>query len=497
VNLLRRYSLPAGLLCAATLFAALAGRFAVIVRPNSNEAWFADAARNLLLHGHLGTTIISAQGTWLEGIERHTYWAMPVHLLTQAGWYSVFGFGLISQRSLSVAAGLVMILAWFVVVERLTLRRSAALAALALLAADARLGRWASNGRMDALCAALGVGGLALFLLLRSRSPRLAVAAGHAAVALSGLTHPCGAVYALDLVLLQLVLDGWRRTRQYAAWLFAPYLVFGAAFAAWAWQDWPSFLRQFGGNISGVAGEYSDVERFSAFRHPWNAFYDEIRNRFLNNFRGRLSFAILWTYAAGFIWMFPRRAWRAEAGARALFYLASVHLLFFWLFEGLKLGNYLVHALPVFIVVTVFAGADMFRTRPRVRSAAFAALLLLLLVTSGRELRERSYQDVYQPVASHLLARPLARIMAPPEFAFAAGFEGRLQDDPRLGAYTGRQADIFVTNSWQRRWINRTQLFDPGAEAAQAKLKAEFEIVYRNSEYVVWERTGWSTPNPP
>src|ERR1017187_4911123 len=39
-----------------------------------NEAWFASPAFTLIHKGYLGTTILASKGTWLEGIDRHTYW---------------------------------------------------------------------------------------------------------------------------------------------------------------------------------------------------------------------------------------------------------------------------------------------------------------------------------------------------------------------------------------------------------------------------------------
>jgi 4-amino-4-deoxy-L-arabinose transferase-like glycosyltransferase len=482
-----RYLGPAWILAAGLAFAFLASSFALHVRPSSNEAWFADPARNLQVHGHLGTTILAAEGTWLEGIDRHTYWAMPVHLLAQAGWYSLFGFSLLSLRALSIAAGLALVAAWFFVADRLLGQRTMACVITLLLLFDVRLARVAANGRMDSLCAALGVSGLAFYLVLRTRSPRLAIAAGHAGVALSGLTHPCGAVYALDLLLLQCVLDGWRATRDRLLWLLAPYLVFGSAFALWALQDWPSFLRQFGGNISGMAGEYAGSERFSGIAHPWSALRRELENRYFRSFGGWTALAVLWTYAAGLVWMLFRPSLRSAA--RLLFSLASLHFLFFWLFEGLKLTNYLVHLLPLWVILVVLAGRDFFLARPKLQAAAVAVLIALQLTAAWQERRHSSLKNIYQPVVDVLRRYPNATITGPAEFAFAVGFDGVLRDDLRLGYFTRRTPDLFITNGWQRDWLERADQREPAVAAfVRQKLKSEFREISRNSEYVVWKR---------
>jgi 4-amino-4-deoxy-L-arabinose transferase-like glycosyltransferase len=70
-----------------------------------NEAWFASPAVTLDQKGYLGTTILESKGTWMDGIERRTYWVPPVHLLVQAAWYQLFGFSLFSLRSISILAG--------------------------------------------------------------------------------------------------------------------------------------------------------------------------------------------------------------------------------------------------------------------------------------------------------------------------------------------------------------------------------------------------------
>src|SRR5258708_17082696 len=119
--LANRFGVPLG--GAIVLYLALASLTARCDYIWANEAWFASPAFNLLHKGYLGTTILESKGTWMEGIERHTYWIPPLYLLLQAAWYQVFGFGLISIRSLSMAAGLALLLAWYWIVSRLTASR--------------------------------------------------------------------------------------------------------------------------------------------------------------------------------------------------------------------------------------------------------------------------------------------------------------------------------------------------------------------------------------
>ena len=86
--------------------------------PWSNEAWFASPALNLLHKGFMGTTILESRGTWLEGLDRHTYWILPLHILAQTAWYKLFGFSLLTLRSLSILWGAVVLVAWFALLRR-------------------------------------------------------------------------------------------------------------------------------------------------------------------------------------------------------------------------------------------------------------------------------------------------------------------------------------------------------------------------------------------
>src|SRR5229473_3205195 len=132
-----RFGAPlAGALVLYLVFASLTARCGHIW---SNEAWFASPALTLLHEGYLGTTIVESKGTWMEGLDRHTYWIPPLHLLLQAVWYKVFGFGLISMRSLSMAPGLPRLLSWYWIVARLSASRSIVLVPVVRTASDTRV----------------------------------------------------------------------------------------------------------------------------------------------------------------------------------------------------------------------------------------------------------------------------------------------------------------------------------------------------------------------
>jgi len=102
------YFKAGGLIATCLSFLCGAIRFAQVVSPNPNEAWFADPARNLAVHGHMGTTIFEGCGTWREGIDRYSYGIMPVFLLLQAAYYKLFGFGLMQLPFVAIARKLLI-----------------------------------------------------------------------------------------------------------------------------------------------------------------------------------------------------------------------------------------------------------------------------------------------------------------------------------------------------------------------------------------------------
>ncbi|MBI4889190.1 MAG: glycosyltransferase family 39 protein [Acidobacteria bacterium] len=457
--------------------------------PIPNEAWFADPALNLLQHGHLGTSILSSEGTWLAGIDRHTYWVMPLHLVLQAAWYKAFGFNLLTLRLLSFFCGLGLIAAWYVILREIPGTARAAPVCVFLLALDYQFLRSATFGRMEALCALLGSGGLAVFLLLNARHPGWARLAAHALAALGLLAHPSAFVYTLDLLVLEFFLSGWRPTPRAMIATLVPYLVAGACLLTWASADWPSFLSQLGGNISGFAGEYEGARRFSGLLHPWTALSAELNRRYLQSYPPWAGLAVLWAYAAGIVWILARAPLWKDRGVRLVLILFATHFCFFWLFDGLKLSNYLIHLLPLIVALATISGFDFVAGRRSLAAALLLALVFLQASAVRHEIRRSNLREDYQPVVQLLRRYPGRSIAGPAELAFALGFSGLLQDDVRMGCYSGRRPDIYITSHWQRRWLQRARQSEPAAAACvQNQLDAGFHRIFRSPDYEVWLR---------
>ena len=487
------------------VYAALALGEVQRLAPTSNEAWFASPALNLATRGFLGTTILEPAGTWLAGIDRHTYWAMPGHLLAQAACYRLFGFSLFTLRLLSVFWGMVTLGALYAMLWKLSGSRTVALLAGALLAIDARFLMFSTMGRMDIMCAGLGFSALVAYLYLRERSLTGATLAAHSLAAASCLTHPCGVLYAGGLLLATWYYDrrraGWREMAAAAA----PYLLGFSAWGFYILQDPTSFFRQFGGNVSGIAAEYLGANRWSGLTSPLAAFKREYFLRYGSMFgwyeRGfsveHLRLVVLGVYTVGVLGALLTRAIRTHRGFRWLLLLAGGDFCALALLDGLKSVNYLVHTLPLCAALVAVFAVHILHARRRMQRAA---VLLVLAGCSAIQIGGALHSFRYQPERWDYAATVdfverragnSSQIIGGAEMAFGLGFGPHLVDDLRLGYFSGKRADYIVTNSIYRDFFERTARTDPGLHAYLVKLlETRYRLVFRNSAYSIYERLG-------
>src|SRR5437868_4501758 len=67
------------------LYLVLATAVSLTKTPICDEGWYADPAFNLIKNGSMGSPVIESAGGFLKGIDRYTYWEMPLHIVVQAG----------------------------------------------------------------------------------------------------------------------------------------------------------------------------------------------------------------------------------------------------------------------------------------------------------------------------------------------------------------------------------------------------------------------------
>src|SRR5436853_2442867 len=479
------------------IYLVLALGTAVSRRPWSDEGWFASPAFNLATHGSMGSPVLDSS-SWLPGINQYTYWVLPLHLVTQAGWYKMFGFSLLSLRMLSAFWGLVALAAWFVIMQRLTKDYRVALVTSALLAVDYSFVMGASFGRMDMMCAALGFAGLAAYLSLREKHFAWAVLAGHTLIAASGLTHFMGLLHFAGLIFLTLYFDRQRIQWRYAALAAVPYLIGAIGWGLYILQDPAVFAIQFKANAT-TGG------RLQGLKAPWLGFIHEFTERYRTAFGlgdqspghsaiAKLKALILVAYFAGIIGAFSTRRIRQARGLRALLLLTTIYFVIMAVLDGQKLAWYLVHIVPLYTALLATWLTDCWKNAVLPRWVMATAVGALLLLQAGRivqRMRANEYQTTYAPAVSFLKShmQPSTLIMGSAELGFALGFDAHLVDDSFLGYFSGRRADFIVVDEIYALSFQGSQVERPAIYAHINKLLHEdYQLVYDQALYRIYAR---------
>ncbi len=427
--------------------------------PWCDEGWFGNPAYNLAYKGFMGTTVLDpASSTWksvkLTGIDRHTYWVMPLNLLANAAGFRLFGFNIYAMRLLSLLCGLVALAAWGAILWKLTGSPWLTLGSVALIAVDYHFLMQASDGRMDAMAVALGWSGVAAYLLLRERNFTKAIAVSHTLTAMAFFTHPNGVMLALILTVTTLYFDRGKVGAMSVALAAVPYLVIANGWAIYIAQSPADFVAQFLGNAAG---------RGPTITTPLAALQLEISHRYMDNFglaswstlSGRLNMIPLLIFLAGVAVCLVVRELRQERAVRLLLLWTLIVVFFLTELEGLKTQFYLIYVTPLYTMLLAVAAAWAWRRHPRwriVAGGAMFAFVALQAVRTPNAAWHNRRQLSYDPLVQFLRARvdPKSLVMGDAGLLYGLGADWNLLDDNRLGYNSGRHADVVVIGpTWQ------------------------------------------------
>ena len=489
----------ASLALVMALFVGLAVSVAYTKAPWDDESWFATPGWNLVTHGHMGTSALDpSTSPWkairVTGIDRHTYWVMPLHFLVTAAWYKLFGFSLVSLRALTIAWALAALLCWFAIVFEVSEQWNAALFTVVLLACDSSFIAGAASGRMDPMAFALASASMAVYLRLRARHFAWAITVGSALATGAFFSHPIGGVLAfLGTAMLVLEFDrDLLRVRHVG--LAALPAGFGlACWAAYIAQAPADFKVQFGSNANG---------RWDGLCHPLLALEFEIRQRYLEHFgfaswarpEARVFGLIPAAYAVSLASALGIRGFRTRRGYGLLALLTLVFFAYFTLMEGFKAESYLFYSASMFTIVMALLIHWSWNTRsvPRLVTAGIVLVLVgLQLVRVQRLIVADTYHRVYLPVAKVLekLAPPGTTVFGPAELGFRLGFKSTLIDDFWLGCRSGKKAQVLVIKEERVAPMESYAVTAPDVYACQTRmLKVEYQAVYQNRGYKVYIR---------
>jgi 4-amino-4-deoxy-L-arabinose transferase-like glycosyltransferase len=478
-------------------YTALVLAAAATKRPWADEGWFANAPYTLITKGWLGTTALEPAG-FLKGINQYTYWVMPLHLLLQAGWYKVFGFSLLSMRSISLVFGLLALVSWFLIMKSLSGNIRLALFTVGLIAFDYNFIMSSSFGRMDLMCASLGVSGLASYLVLREKNLSWAILVSNCFVVASGMTHHLGILAFFGLLYLVLALDRKRLNWRHAAIAIVPYVLALAGWSLYILRDPQLFFSQFTGNAK-------TGNRLGALVSPLSGLKREITVRYFTGFglgphsAGhigpiRLKALILLMYVVSFVVALLVGDIRKHQGYRTILIITVIFGLSLSIWDGQKETWYLVHVIPFYTAILAICISWCWQKRVVPRWAVVVVMLGFLGLQLGgvlQRIRIDNYHRSYLPAIDFLKANANdgELIMGSSELGFGLHSFDHLLDDSHFGFYSGKKADFIVLEEVYRSQIDADETQRPEIyQFVNSMLKDDYHKVYDHELYEIYAR---------
>jgi len=484
---------------AVLAFVVLSVMSSLTKRPWSDEGWFANAPLTLVTKGWMGTTVIEQAGhPFMKEMDRYTYWVMPLHLLLQAAWYKLFGFSLLTMRSISLVFGLVALASWFFIMKALSRSNEVAALTVVLLALDYNFTMSSSFGRFDMMCAALGAAGIAAYLAWRERNLTYALLLANCFVVASGMTHHLGLLGLFGLIFFALLFDRKSLRWRHLFVSLIPYVLAAGAWSFYILQSPNAFLTQFKGNATAD-------NRLGTLTAPLSAFRREIVERYLIGFGlgsqsfgssglVRLKALILLAYIIAIVGTLLTKDLRKQKGIRALLILAVLDFLFLTIWDGQKLTWYLIHIIPVFTGILAVWVVWCWEKRVVPKWLLASGLFVFLSLQIGgvaQRARLNGYARSFVPAADYLKknADKDQVIMASAEMGFGLGTFDQLIDDSRLGFYSGKKPDFIVMEEVYKSEVDSYKTRHPDIyQFIQTRLTHEYQKVYDHENYEIYAR---------
>jgi len=443
-----------------------------------------------------GAPVASREPIELLRIQQRNYTEMPVYLVLLTAWFKVFGVGVLALRSFTIWCGLTSLLAWFLIVRKLTMDFLVTIVAGLLIAIDYGFALRVSEGRMDALSAALGFSGIAAYLYLREHHFTLAILVSQTFTALSGLTHPNGGLLTFAGLLFLITYYDFGRLRFFHLLIASvPYLLGAAAWGLYIAQDVAAFRAQFTANAR-FGG------RLQTFSAPFENLKQEILQRYLISLGGwsaassaaqKLKILIPLAYAAGLLGVLSTPALRKTRGSRVLLILTGLYFVVLAFTDGRKSQCYLIHIIPLFITLVAVFIVWLWREKKALRiltGASVTALVLLNIGGIAYQARQDPYHRIYLPTISYIKAniQPAQLIMGPGSLGIGLRYPGNLLDDIRLGMRSGKAPEWIVVDEWYSGCFAAMKSIEPDAYRFVEQRLKDYRPVYQNGSITILSR---------
>ena len=482
-----------GLVCLIALYVAASLTLAYTKRPFCDEGWFGSPPLNLIYHGTFGTAVIEPAGSFLKGIERHTYYEMPLYFVGLSFWYRVWGFSLWIMRAFSSFWGVIGILSCFAFAYKLTKNAHTALLSAAILTFEALFIIGGATARMDVMAASLAYLGIALYMLLHERHLTLAAILSNTSICVGSLTHPNCAVAFFVVVFLAIYFDRSRLRFSHVALAALPYVIGLACWGLYIKQDPTGFAAQFGGNAMPEV-------RGMIFRDPITALKREILVRYLDGFgltapgMKRIRGISLIAYIIGALGILSTPKLRKQPFVKAALISTAIMMTGLFAIDGIKRAFYLVYVLPMFAILLAIWVSHLWQNRSLPRGLIAAAMGLLFVVQVAgvgwliaQDPNRRDYAPVIDYLKSH--RAPDGVVMGPSELGYGLGYDRHLVDDFRLGYYSGKRPQFIVVDGNYRGVFEMFKTDEPAVYAGLERvLHTEYQPVYTNADYVVYKK---------
>lgn len=479
-------------------FLSLSIASALTHRPQIDEGMFASPAYNLAFNGHFGTTVLEKEKATLTRIDERTYWVMPMFLLNAAAAFKVLGFSLVSMRLVNVFWGLALLAAVYFMALRLSGDKRTALIAFVLASCDYMVLETASSARMDMMTAALGLSAIAVYLVLRERNLLLAVLASQTLIVIDGLTHPNAITAFVGLFIVTLWLDRKRLNLRMVFAAAIPYVIGGTAFGIWVLQDTEAFKNQFidnalmGGRMSGMSSPLNNIIREFTEHYPHA--YGLGPNSGGHSGPIWVKSLILSGYIIGIVGSLAIKELRQSSKWRLLMTLTLIYFLIMAIIDGQKQTTYLIHIVPLYIVLLAGVIGCLWRQVKLPRAVLVVALLGFIALPAGGMLlkvKQNTRGNFYAPVIAYLKTNmgDSDYVMGGADLAFGLGFDSNLIADGRYGYYTGKRPRYIVTDSaTEMTWQESQKFFPEFYEYFPRLLANEYRIAYENAGYKIFEK---------
>ncbi len=477
-------------LASICVFSLLSIAVAFAKRPWSDEGWFADPAFNLVRYGFMGTTVLF--NPHLPHIDQHTYWVLPLYLVSLAGWFKIIGFGLMQMRSLSIIFGIVAIWSWHEIAQVLTRHYLISALTAMLLGTDYLLINVGTLGRPDMMCAGLGSLSLALFLIFRKQGFTRAFFVANVALACCLFTHPNVIIYALLLVFLAWRYDRKSISLKGVSVAIIPYLLGVLAWGFYIAKDIASFRAQMETN--------ANQGRFAFLFHPWRAIHSELVDRYLVAYglgahsEGHhgliiLKVIVLVAYLAAIITCLWYRPIRKTTGITTLLSMAGLTF-FVQCFFNQKLTWYLVHIIPIYTTLVAASLILMSEQRRYLRYISMAIVCLLVAVQVGGSLytfKTNTYRSQYVPLIAFLNKLPTNQsIYGTAAIQFGLNCRRCLRDDVALGYYDRKTPRFIVSDEIFKDAFDGLKKNDPAAYKAAHSVLLNSHEIYHTPSFQVY-----------